>query len=399
MMASKVLLNLVLIQACLNDDWLKQNLKLSSLQQFVANQNYVGTTLYLPTSKDSLDFVFDLNYDEVLVADKGKYKFGTVCDAANKDCEVTDQKANGYFQNHEYNGVWGTLSLVPAKDQAAPVSKAKFVWVQDRLDWIPDKWNSIGLGPQSSFISHLKQNNGGKPFGLSFNNEISQGENRFFQMKTQVTINQTFDNQKPIYQKSYTSPDKWLIELGATWEDFKIDSQDACIVQYDPNILLLTQDQFNDLSKKVFQKLCGKDTCTKDEGSLEKMPNFVFQLQGVSLEFLPREYLFLEDNTYVLRMGISSQVQDFICRNRPFLLGGYGFGRLNINLTIDGDRVDVKFYTVNPPPTPSHKLRTFIIVFLLILIILGVAALAYYFLVVKKQQEGNRNFQNEELIA
>lgn len=82
----------------------------------------------------------------------------------------------------------------------------------------------MGLGPQSLFIQYLKLNNGNKPFDLCFESEVSAGEERFVRIKTQITINKTLENKVIVYQKSYSQPDKWLIELGVSWDQFQIQS-------------------------------------------------------------------------------------------------------------------------------------------------------------------------------
>lgn len=148
----------------------------------------------------------------------------------------------------------------------------------------------------------------------------------------------------------------------------------------------------------MFQRLCGKESCKKGEGNVEGLPNLVFHLQESRVEFSPREYLFLEDDWQVLRVGISTQVEEHICNKRELLIGGFGFGKLNPIFTINGDKVDVTLFKVNPPPEPSHKLRTFFIIFLLLLLVSGIAAFAYHFFIIRRQKERSVSFQKEELV-
>lgn len=75
-----LILSISMVQIMKCDDWLKSNFKLKTTQKFVNNQNYLGTSLYLPHDKTELNFQIDLNFDETLIADKKVFNWGVLCD-------------------------------------------------------------------------------------------------------------------------------------------------------------------------------------------------------------------------------------------------------------------------------------------------------------------------------
>lgn len=140
------------------------------------------------------------------------------------------------------------------------------------MNWKPDQWAILGLGPKSDFVKYLRNNSEGNVY-IDLSSELIKSDGPNFDAKTTITINPKMDGLKKYYSDSFNHLREWRIKGQYTIGDQKGFYSDFCFVQYDNNIMSMSRGTRRYIRNMIFQKLCGDVQCEKGQGDLKKLPN------------------------------------------------------------------------------------------------------------------------------
>lgn len=207
-----------------------------------------------------------------------------------------------------------------------------------------------------------------------------------------MILNPLFDSKNAKYQDEDIT-DQWVLKGQFQVYDFKVQNAQYQIDTSSKSIVSVSSKNYSQLTDLIFNKLCGKKECKKEEGKIKDLSDLSLSFQNINIHFSPKEYTYVDgNNTYRLRINANDQLRD-----DQLVLGGFGLTKLNLILATLADGKKKVFLIDNYERLELNReyekfIYAGIIVFCLIILIT-------YFLVGRKKAKEEIVSHDEPLIV